>query len=232
MHPTRLPTSVSLPNKAFLLEGDSSKTILSPSSASRVICVGSYVTKSEWVDSENRIRSEILTVDALSVFSARGPLLTGEWKPDITAPGEMIMAAFSEDSWGRSRSISRDGDHISWRGTSMSSPHVAGAVALMFQKEPDLTTLEATRRLIRTAIDDGPAGWDKAWGYGKLDVLAAMGIPSAPRGLTGAGEDHSITVNWLPNPEKDIAGYRLYATLDTDYWMLDTGYWIPDSKSW
>jgi len=224
---TKLPGSVSLPSRSFLLEGDGDKTIISPASADGVICVGSYVTKSEWIDSENRIRTESLKMDDISVFSSRGPLLNGNMKPDIAAPGEMIVAAFSAESWGRSRSIYRDGEHISWRGTSMSSPHVAGAVALMYQQNPNLTTSEVKDMLTSAAIDQGQAGWDKAWGYGKLDVLAAMGIPSTPRGLRVTADDDSITVTWLPNKENDIAGYRIYSMLVPAY--AGIGYSILDS---
>jgi subtilisin family serine protease len=229
---TKLPGSVSFPNRQFLLEGDGDKTIISPASASSAICVGSYVTKSEWVDSENRIRTESLKMDDISVFSSRGPLLNGARKPDIAAPGEMIVAAFSAESWSRPRSIYRDGEHVSWRGTSMSAPHVAGAVALMYEQNPRLTASEVKNMLTSAAIDRGPAGWDKAWGYGKLDVLAAMGIPSIPLGLKATTDDDSITVIWLLNRESDVAGYRIYSTLDAGCWMLDTAYWMLDAGCW
>ena len=219
---TKLPGSVSFPNKSFLLEGDGDKTIISPASASSVICVGSYATRSEWIDVENRIRTEGLRADDISVFSSRGPLLNGVRKPDIAAPGEMIVAAFSADGWVRSRSIYRDGKHISWRGTSMSSPHVAGAVALIYQQNPNLTALAVKNVLNSAAIDRGQAGWDKAWGYGKLDVLAAMDIPSMPRGLRTTTDDGSITVTWLPNRENDIEGYKIYWTLDGKLSILDS----------
>jgi len=212
---TELPGSVSFPDRSFLLEGDGNKTIISPASASSVICVGSYVTKSEWIDSENRIRTEDLEMDDISVFSSRGPLLNDGRKPDIAAPGEIIIAAFSADSFGRPN---RDGEHVSWGGTSMAAPHVAGAVALIYEQNPRLTAAEAKGMIISTAVDHGLAGWDEAWGYGKLDVLASMGIPSAPRGLKATAADASVTVMWLPSEESDIVGYN-----------LDARYWIPDS---
>jgi len=216
---TDIPGSVSFPDRSFLLEGDGDKTIVSPSSASRVICAGSYATKSEWIDSENRVRTEEMEIDDISIFSSRGPLLNGDRKPDIAAPGEMITAAFSADSWGITI---QDGQHVVQGGTSMASPHVAGAVALIYQQNPRLTALEMKETLTRTAIDRGPAGWDEAWGYGKLDVLAAMDIPSAPRSLEVAEEGDSITVTWLSGSENDIAGYRIYSTLDDVFSILNS----------
>jgi len=238
---TDISSSISTPNRSFLLEGDGERTIGSPSSAASVICVASYVTRSEWVDTENRIRTENVKTGDISVFSSRGPLLNGARKPDIAAPGEMIVAAFSDDGWARTRSIYTDGEHVSWRGTSMASPHVTGAVALIYEQNPNLTASAIKNMLIGSAEDRGQAGWDKAWGYGKMDVLSAMGIPSAPDGLQATAGNGSITLTWRPNSENDIAGYRIYAALDTGYWMLDTangcwrfdaGNWIPDGGCW
>ena len=216
---TDLPGSASFPDRSFLMEGGGDKTIGSPGSAASVICVGSYATKSEWIDSENRIRTEDTKVDDISDFSSRGPLLNGGRKPDIAAPGERIVAAFSADGWG---STIQDGRHVAWRGTSMAAPHVAGAAALMYQQNPHLTASEVKDTLTSTAVDRGSAGWDEAWGYGKLDILAAMGIPSAPTGLKVAEGDDSITVTWLPNDEDDMAGYRIYSTVDSILSILDS----------
>ena len=229
---SRLPASALFPNKFFLLEGDGYNTIISPASASEVICVGSYVSRSEWVDWENRIRDENLSVGSISAFSSLGPLLNGARKPDMAAPGEMVVAAFSTDAWEKSNRIYRDGRHVSMRGTSMAAPHVTGAIALMYEQNPNLTASEVKYILTRSATDQGPVGWDKAWGYGELNVLAAMNIPSEPRVLRAAAEDGSITVEWFPNKESDIAGYRIYAGLDAGYWLLDTGYWLPDAGDW
>lgn len=217
---TELPASGSFPDESFLMEGDGSKTIISPASASRAICVGSYITKSEWIDSENRLRTDELEINEISDFSSRGPLLNEGQKPDIAAPGERITAALSADGWSSSRSIYRDGEHVLWRGTSMAAPHATGAVALIYEQNPRLTATTVKNMLTRTAQDRGEAGWDEAWGYGKLDVLAAMGIPSAPGGLEVAAENGAITVTWLPNKEADIAGYKL----DAGYLIQDTGF--------
>lgn len=209
---SKLTGNTSTPNSAYLLPTSGSKTIISPSSANKIISVGSYATKSEWVDSQNRIRTgSYLTIGELSVFSSRGPLLNGGRKPEIVAPGEMIVAALSSDSWAQPKSIDRGGQHLSWRGTSMSGPHVAGTAALVYEKNPNLTALEMRNILTASASDMGPFGWDKGWGYGKLDVLAALGIPSTPQRLRATVGDEGVSVTWSRNPESDIAGYRLYA---------------------
>jgi len=216
---SKLPGSIASPNKAFLMDGDGYKTIISPSSANKILSVSSYVTKSEWIDSENRIRNEDLSIDKISAFSSFGPLLNGELKPEISAPGEMIVAAFSSSAWINSRYLYRDDIHAPFRGTSMSSPHVAGAIALMFQQNPKMDVQAVRDRLALTAIDQGPSGWDRAWGYGKLNVLSAMNIPSTPSGIKATPSDESVTIKWSANPENDITGYRLYLQSK----MIDVG---------
>jgi minor extracellular serine protease Vpr len=207
---SKLPVSISTPSKSFLIFGDGYKTVISPSSASRIISVGSYVTKSEWIDSENRIRNDNLNIDKISAFSSLGPLLNGKLKPDISAPGEMIVAGFSSDAWSHPRYLYRDEAHAPYRGTSMSSPHVAGAIALMLQQNPKMDIQAITDRLIFTATDQGESGWDRVWGYGKLNVLSAMNIPSTPRNIEAILSDNSVTIKWSANPESNVTGYRLY----------------------
>jgi len=210
---TNLPASVSFPNKSFLLAGDGYKTIGTPSSASNIISVASYTTKSEWIDEENRIRLDNqVNIGSVSVFSSLGPLLNDDNKPDIAAPGEYIVAALSSETWARSQLVYRDNEHVAFRGTSMASPHVAGAVALMFQQNPTLTASDVESILTKTAFDMGPAGWDRAWGYGKLDVLAAMDIPSIPHGLEVSPSSGSVTIKWLSNDESDVTGYKIYVS--------------------
>jgi subtilisin family serine protease len=59
-------------------------------------------------------------------------------------------------------------------GTSMACPHVAGVVALMLNREPDLTPAQIRSRLIATADDLDAPGFDEASGYGKLNAYRAL----------------------------------------------------------
>jgi serine protease len=58
-------------------------------------------------------------------------------------------------------------------GTSMASPHVAGAAALIWSMAPNATAREVADALTSTAIDRGKRGFDTAYGAGVVDVLAA-----------------------------------------------------------
>ncbi|XP_050935958.1 subtilisin-like protease SBT5.4 [Cucumis melo] len=76
----------------------------------------------------------------MAVFSSRGPnTISPEIiKPDVTAPGVNIIAAFSEAiSPTRDASDNRTTPFITMSGTSMSCPHVAGLVGLLRNLHPD-----------------------------------------------------------------------------------------------
>ncbi len=85
--------------------------------------------------------------------------------PDVSAPGENIKSCWFLNNYGYS-----DG----WSGTSMSTPHVAGTMALMLQKNPNLTPAQIDQYLEQTALDWGTAGKDNIYGAGRIDALAAV----------------------------------------------------------
>jgi len=79
------------------------------------------------------------TADVLAGFSLRGPNLSFDvTKPDITNPGVSILAAVSDDP--NTPVGSSELDFLS--GTSMSSPHTAGAAALVMEAQPDWSVME------------------------------------------------------------------------------------------
>jgi subtilisin family serine protease len=86
---------------------------------------------------------------------------------DVTAPGANIWSA----------SISAGGTSITgMSGTSMSCPHVAGLAALILDADPSLTPAEV-RTIIRDgAIDYGPTGFDRAYGYGRIDAINSLAL--------------------------------------------------------
>ncbi|MFE0627553.1 S8 family serine peptidase [Streptomyces sp. NPDC058864] len=106
--------------------------------------------------------------DELANFSSVGPRVGDEGlKPDLTAPGVDVLAARSQYAG------EGEGPYTTMSGTSMASPHVAGAAVLLAQRHPDwpagrlkdalMSTSKATPHL--TAYQGGS---------GRVDVAAAV----------------------------------------------------------
>ena len=93
----------------------------------------------------------------------------------------MFYADLTDDEYARTMvdATDRESYFISMSGTSMSSPLVAGVVALLLELNPELSTNEIKKILHLTAINDSFTGTVKTnksntWGWGKIDALAAM----------------------------------------------------------
>ncbi|SFD11042.1 S8 family serine peptidase [Bacillus sp. UNCCL81] len=105
--------------------------------------------------------------DKIAPYSSRGPRLgDGGLKPDLSAPGTDIVAARS----GLSRLGS--GSYLSMSGTSMATPHVAGAAAILLQKHPEWNGTQLKEALMNTSkrLDYSPY----YIGTGRLDIPAAL----------------------------------------------------------
>ncbi len=81
---------------------------------------------------------------------------------DITAPGENIPSLFP------------DNNYIVMSGTSMASPHVAGLAGLIRSLRPDLSNKQVYEVMRSTAKDLGTKGHDPYYGFGEIDVAAAL----------------------------------------------------------
>ncbi|NTV79221.1 MAG: S8 family serine peptidase, partial [Clostridiales bacterium] len=159
--------------------GDSEKTIGSPGSSNKVICIGSYVTKDHWVDINGitQYQPGNPIVGAISSFSSIGPTRDGRLKPDLVAPGEVIVAAYSSFlTQTPSTNILQGGKHQKMQGTSMASPHVTGVVALMLEKNGALNYDQAVTLLKNTTKKDSYTGTspNNIYGNGKLDAYNAF----------------------------------------------------------
>ncbi|CAL9440831.1 hypothetical protein SUDANB6_02235 [Streptomyces sp. enrichment culture] len=110
------------------------RTVGSPGSAASALTVGA-------VDGKDR----------LADFSSRGPGMDGAVKPDVTAPGVDITAASAHDSAIAREVGEKPAGYVTISGTSMATPHVAGAAALLKQRHPDWTYAELKGALTGSA---------------------------------------------------------------------------------
>nr|BFF19576.1 hypothetical protein GCM10025730_30970 [Promicromonospora thailandica] len=141
---------------------------------------------------------------AIASFSARGPGRNGTLLPNIAAPGVNV------------RSSIPGGGYANFSGTSMATPHLAGAIALLWSAAPSLVgDIEGTIALLdETAVDTsdlscgGTPERNNVWGEGKLDVAAL--VDAAPTAGTGtvAGTVSDASGDPIPNASVVIDGER------------------------
>ena len=150
--------------------------VAEPGNSMFTIAVGAYVSRTEWPSlfSDPWGPGDITAGD-ICHFSSPGPSLSEFWqKPTITAPGEYIVSSlssfvhYSPDY----HYIATDSVHYAMRGTSMAAPHVTGAIALFFEKNPNLSASQVKSAIIYGAQND--VHWDPVWGFGKFDAFKSM----------------------------------------------------------
>jgi subtilisin family serine protease len=131
--------------------------------------------------------------DQLADFSSVGPRLMDDGlKPDLTAPGVDVLAARSQ--------YMNDGAEGYYRtdsGTSMATPHVAGAAVLLAAQHPDWTAQQLKDALMSTSKLT-PAYTPYQAGTGRVDVAAASGHGQ----LIASGSVDAGLVPWSPNPTR------------------------------
>ncbi len=177
-------------------------------------------------DPSDPTKRVLLTSGEICYFSSAGPNVLGVPKPDIVAPGAAVIGAMSQKalpgeptsifttqcppskSTGKvdPRCLQVDDRHAVAQGTSMSSPMVAGVIALLFQQDPTLTEDEL-RALLQTGAHRfrGPAPFYDQAGVGELDGLGA---------LDALDEMHDPALA-LPSPDAS------WLTLSADYATAD-----------
>ncbi len=179
--------------------------------------------------------------DVIANFSSRGPVTwesinpwfdypynpeMGLIDPDVCAPGVNI------------KSLSYSGDNLyasGWNGTSMATPHVAGAIALMLEKNPNITQAFIDSVLEVTAVELGNPGKDNTYGSGRIDCYEAvdktptLGSPDAPTLISPFDfarlPDTQPLLQFFSNdPQNENIEYRVF-------WDTDTSFASPDSST-
>ena len=164
--------------------------IHSPGSAPCVICVGATTHRTSFTDWEGNVQTYPESTigegrGARANYSSIGPTFDERIKPDVLAPGTFVLSSFSsyyfekEDPADVTLYTERDGRQYPWgssTGTSMSTPVVAGAVALWLQANPRLTPDDVMGVIERTSrhVDPSATYPNITDGYGEIDVYRGL----------------------------------------------------------
>ncbi|GAB3444443.1 hypothetical protein GCM10027436_32700 [Actinophytocola sediminis] len=168
------------------------RTVSSPATADDALAVGS-VSKS----------------DEPSGFSSRGPRLgDGAAKPEISAPGGAIVAARPAGVPPLGEPVGEAYQQLD--GTSMATPHVAGAAAILAQQHPDWSGPALKSALVSSAHEVADAGVYEV-GTGRLDVDRATATPVVATAAVSAylpwpnvGSQERRTVTWTNSGDAPV----------------------------
>ena len=208
---------------------DESDTIGDPADARTVISVANYATRTTWTDHAYKQHivcdytpciGGVQSLGDIASHSSVGPTSDGRQKPDIAAPGVLIFSSLTHDvplcddkttiNCVDPMFVTSDGNNYIASGTSMSSPHVTGVVALMLQADPLLDPSQADAILRATARHDqftGPGGWTPSFGAGKVDAYAA--VQAALAASRATPKPVPTRPAPLPTPQKPVPVHTL-----------------------
>jgi subtilisin family serine protease len=162
------------------------RTITSPGVAAKAVTVGA--------SSKN---------EQLTLFTSRGPVAAHLMKPDLVAPGENISSTWLNRGYQ------------TLNGTSMASPHVAGAVALLTQMHPNWTPAMIKANLMNSARYLGNDPYAEGAGRLQIDQAARTRLLIQPGSLSMGRIDSSQPVwtsaqpVYITNLSADIRRYQL-----------------------
>jgi serine protease AprX len=150
-------------------------------------------------------KTEDLSDDEIARFSSRGPVKnapdeTSKLKPDIAIPGVSIWAANNPgselDKLAKKGQIpmTKDGKYIAISGTSMATPGIAGAIALILSANPNLTPQQVKELLMKHTIKLEKTDPTDGKPYDQYDQGA--GLPNVYEAVKEA-----ISMLPQPNPE-------------------------------
>lgn len=197
-----------------LCDGEKICNIHSPSSAPNVICVGAtgYRTSITNYLGETKVNANG-TNGERSTYSSVGPTFDERIKPDVVAPGTNVISSYnsfylekhpdaSDINWDVAH-FDFNGRTYAWNcntGTSMSTPAVAGAIALWLQANPHLTPQDILGVLSRTCkhVDESLDYPNIYYGYGQIDVYKGLLDILNPTGIEGVSTNQPKNVKIHP----------------------------------
>lgn len=196
--------------------GDEECSVEAPATSRSVIAVGALSTRIRWLDALGATNARTGAIEGeVAPFSARGPSAAWALKPDLVAPGDVVIAALSARAATSLTSpfsdphLAVDTQHAAASGTSAAAPHVAGAIALLFEERP-----RATQRELAAALTAGASVWGASRGWSSLDIPRALSALHGSSPGARASRDRSscaLSATGLVRGERVVIACRALA---------------------
>ncbi|MFC5956469.1 S8 family serine peptidase [Streptomyces pratens] len=179
------------------------RSIGSPGSADAALTVGAVDDK-----------------DKLADFSSTGPRLgDGAVKPDVTAPGVDITAASAKGNEIAKEVGEKPAGYMSISGTSMATPHVAGAAALLKQQHPDWTFAELKGALTSSTKGGAYTPFEQGTGRIQIDKAVKQTVIAEPASVSFGVQQWPHTDD---KPVTEALTYRNLGTADVTLKLTST----------
>jgi len=204
-----LPTAAAVPEIVYYKLPDLNSTIVSGFQClDNVITVGNYGNRNSYVDVNGSTYTDpSVTPGQIAANSSQGPTRDGRIKPDISAPGGIMLScgqlslmAIWLGQPSNAVKIAEGGFHIRDGGTSSASPVVAGIAALYLQQNPTATAMQVKNAIMQCAIQDSFTGSslpNNIWGNGKADAFNTL-VNCSMTALPEVNSANNILL--FPNP--------------------------------
>ena len=204
---------------------DSDITLGNGACGNNVLTVAAYVSRGSWPASDgNTYHFSSQIQDSIATFSSIGPTRDNRQKPDVTGGGCRVLSTRSTAAGTQEASDlppSGTTSYLYMQGTSMSSPVVAGAVALLKESHPTWTYADMINYFQTnsqgTTVHTTQGTWDKNWGWGVMDLSNGV-APSVSIAVSPAGP---VQVN--PSATVAFKATVTNATNNTANWSVSAG---------
>lgn len=215
-------TKCSFKNLTYLSpvqNGDTNMTVTETGgTGNSIISVGAYTSNNSYtnISNSNPALDFPGSLGSIAAFSSIGPTVDGRVKPDITAPGNVVVSSVNHfdnkylsggSSWNNVVSGLTDNTNnwyfAAMQGTSMAAPVVTGIVALWLQAKPNLTVAQINTILHTTSITDNFTGTgsyipNNIYGWGKINAYSGIQYINQFLNLDTFNSSNNFIV--FPNP--------------------------------
>lgn len=160
------------------------RNVFAPGCFPGVLCVGATTHRLSILNAQGEVVNGRKETEAgkIGYYSSTGPAMNDLMKPDVVAPGTNVVASYSSLFHPEKEVVAYsdyEGERYPWgvqSGTSMSTPVVAGVIALWLQAKPDLTPQEVREVMQRSCrhpeeMYDYP---NDVYGYGEIDAYRGL----------------------------------------------------------